>query len=339
MRHLLPALALLLAACAAPPPAAVPETAPAPARSSAAPAEPAAPAALEQAPSTLSVRHFGGMRLEGTEFLLGDVLEENASYTRHAISYRSNGLLISGILNTPKGEGPFPLIVLNHGYISPAVYTSGRGLRREQDYLARQGFAVVHPDYRGHAGSDPSPDRSGVYDAGLEYSMDSANAILALREAKLPRIHAERAAMLGHSLGGGVSLNIAAGRPDLIDALILYAPVHSDAWENFLRWRDEGEDGQATRAAMGTREENPEAWDALSSLTHLQEISVSVLLFHGTQDESVPKAWSDFLAERLRSLGKEVTYVEYEGEKHEFIPRWNDFMEKTTAFLRANLSA
>jgi hypothetical protein len=28
-------------------------------------------------------------------------------------------------------------VILNHGYIDPAIYTNGRGLKREQDYLAR----------------------------------------------------------------------------------------------------------------------------------------------------------------------------------------------------------
>jgi len=86
------------------------------------------------------------MRLSGTGLVLDAVLADNAAYTRHSIYYYSNGVKISGIMNIPKGAGPFPLLILNHGYIDPKVYTQGRGLKREQDYLARQGFAVLHTD-------------------------------------------------------------------------------------------------------------------------------------------------------------------------------------------------
>jgi len=124
---------------------------------------------LEQLPSTLSIPHFSQMRLEGKDLTLESVLDENAAYTRYAISYKSNGLTISGIMNIPKGEGPFPLLILNHGYIDRTVYVRGRGLKREQDYLAREGFAVLHTYYRGHADSDESPMTENVYDGAHEY--------------------------------------------------------------------------------------------------------------------------------------------------------------------------
>jgi len=294
--------------------------------------------ALEQVPSELSIAHFGAMRLEGTNLVLERIIAVNEAYTQHAISYRSNGLLISGILNIPKGEGPFPLVIFNHGHIPPSIYTRGRGLRREQDFLARKGFAILHTDYRGHGESDESPDARMVYDAGLEYAMDSVNAILALRDATIPGIDAERVGMLGHSLGGGVTLNILTAHPDLVDAAILYAPVHSDAWENFSRWRDMRDEGDRTRAALGTREENPSAWDALSSKTYLSNIIAPILLFHGTEDSDVPQEWSDFLSQKLYEEGKDVTYVLYQNEKHEFIPKWPDFMEQSAAFLHEHLS-
>jgi uncharacterized protein len=281
---------------------------------------------LEQLPSELSLMHFSRMRLEGTDFALGDVLARTDAYTRYAISYRSNGLLITGILNIPNGEGPYPLLIFNHGFISPAVYTQGRGLKREQDALARKGFAVLHTDYRGHAGSDESPMTQNVYDGNLEYAMDA-----------IPDVDPERVGMLGHSLGGGVTLAIATARPDLIDAAVLYAPVNANAWENFTRWRSKREEGDRTIAAFGTREENPTFWNALSPQTYLTQIDDPVLLFHGSLDRDVPKTWSDHLAEQLREAGKNITYIEYEGEGHEFVPQWPDFMEKTAAFFRQHL--
>lgn len=40
-------------------------------------------------------------------------------------------------MNIPKGDGSYPLVILNHGHIDTDIYTLGRGLKREQDYLAR----------------------------------------------------------------------------------------------------------------------------------------------------------------------------------------------------------
>ena len=88
--------------------------------------------------------------------------------------------------------------------------------------------------------------------------------------------------------GGGVSLNILTARPDIVDAVVLYAPVHADAWENFMRWRSEREEGDRTREVLGTREDNPAAWDALSSKTWIKNVEDPVLLFHGTNDKDVP---------------------------------------------------
>lgn len=276
------------------------------------------------------------MKLEGTDFTLGDVLEDNAAYTRYYVTYKSNGLLISGILNIPKGDGPFPLLLLNHGYIDPAVYTNGRGLKREQDSFARAGFAVLHSDYRGHAFSDESPDKERrMYDAGLEYSMDVINGLKAIKAAKIPKIDTEHVGMLGHSMGGGVSMNIATAYPELIDAVILYAPVNGDAWENFNRWKRERDTDDRTALVMGERVDNPAMWDALSSETYFKNIKVPVLLFQGTNDKDVPFEWSDELADDLSNLKKDITYVKYQSEGHEFATKFTDFMRRSQNFYRA----
>lgn len=280
------------------------------------------------------------MRLSGTGLSLDGKEFSNAAYTRYRIQYRSNGLTVTGVLNVPTGNGPFPLLVFNHGYIDPAIYTQGRGLKREQDFMARHGFAVLHTDYRGHAGSDksPMPEETKIYDGNLEYAMDSVNAIHAVRAAKLPAIDASRVGMLGHSMGGGVTLAILTAYPELVDAAVLYAPVHADVWENFMRWRKERPEGDRTLEVMRTREDNPAAWDALSPQAYLKNVQTPILLFQGARDIDVPKEWSDQLAEQLTALHKDITYIEYLSEGHEFATQWNDFMEKSAEFFTELLS-
>lgn len=292
---------------------------------------------LEQLPSELSIPYFSTMKLVGSDFTLGKPVSVTKLYSRYNITYRSNGLLITGILNIPSTPGSHPLLVFNHGYIDPKIYTQGRGLKREQDYMANAGFAVLHVDYRGHAGSDPSPMTAKVYDGNLEYAMDSANAIQAIRDAKLPGVDTTKVGMLGHSMGGGVTLAILTGRPNLVDAAVLYAPVNADVWQNFTRWRSKREEGDRTMEAFNTKEENPDFWNALSPATYEKNIRAPILLFQGTDDKDVPGEWSDALAQRLKDLERDVTYVEYEGEGHEFSTQWVDFMKKSAEFFHEHL--
>jgi uncharacterized protein len=50
----------------------------------------------------------------GSGFEFVKVLDDNSAYTRYQISYLSDGLRISGIMNIPKGDGSYPLVILNH---------------------------------------------------------------------------------------------------------------------------------------------------------------------------------------------------------------------------------
>jgi uncharacterized protein len=126
----------------------------------------------------------------GSDLVVGDAIGSAANYTRHPITYKANEFTISGIMNIPKGDGPFPTLVLGHGYIDTDIYTSGRGLKREQDYLANQGYIVLHTDYRNHAGSDDDPNIDSTLRLG--YTIDVIAAARALRASALPQVDTEK---------------------------------------------------------------------------------------------------------------------------------------------------
>ena len=271
-------------------------------------------------------------QFDGRDFTVGRVLADNEAYTRYYIMYRSGELAISGVMNVPRGKGPFPVLILNHGYIDPDVYTNGRGLKREQDYLARRGYVVIHPDYRNYADSGKDPDNDLKFRLG--YVEDVINAILAVQQAKLPYIDPERIGMLGHSMGGGVTISMLEVRPDLVDAVVLFAPVSADVRDNFDKWiTRRPELAEKIIQAYGRPEENPEFWDNVSPLTFLDRIRVPVQLHHGTADDSVPLAWSDRLARELSRRDKDVTSHTYPGEPHEFAASWGTVMERTVLFF------
>ena len=109
---------------------------------------------------------------------------------------------MTGVLNIPTGHGPFPAVVLAHGYIDPAIYVSGQGMTRERGYLATQGFVAFHVDYRNHAGSDDDPLAARRLRTG--YALDVINAVQALRRSPRVPVDDDRIGLFGRSMGGGV---------------------------------------------------------------------------------------------------------------------------------------
>lgn len=280
----------------------------------------------------LSIESFSKKEFSGTDFTVGEVLVRNSAYARYYITYQSGELKISGIMNVPTGEGPYPVLFLNHGYIDPAVYTNGRGLKREQDYLARQGYVVVHSDYRNHAASDDDPDADLHLRFG--YAEDVVNGVLALRAANFSYVDPERVGMLGHSMGGGVAYLIAAAQPELIDAFVLFAPVSADVRDNFEKWtRSRPEVAKKIIEKYGTPSESPAFWDGVSPITQFEKISVPVLIQHGTLDDSTPIEWSEKALAALRAAGRNAHMDTYPGEPHEFLSAWPTVMRRTTAFF------
>jgi len=278
----------------------------------------------------------------GNDLKLENILSDNQKYTRYRISYKNGDILLSGIMNIPKWEWPFPLLVLNHGYIDTRYYTNGRGLKREQNHFANNGFAVIHPDYRNHAFSDKISEQP--YDFRLGYTTDVIAAVYAVQEsnlAELESIDSSKVWMLGHSMWGWISQNISVVAPDLIDALVLYGPVSNNEYKNFEKfqmWNTQ----RSIRVKQvlsdhGSQEENPLFWDGVSSKTFFDNINAPVSIFTGTSDKDTPTQWAEDIAQDLRDRWKSVELISYTWEWHEFWPKWNDFMEQSTDFFRVHL--
>lgn len=266
-----------------------------------------------------------------------ETLAETDAYTRYAVTYRSATTTVSGVLLRPRGPGPFPGIVLNHGYIEPSVYVTGQGLAREQDALARDGFVVLHTDYRGHAGGDPAG--SLERESRLGYTRDAVNAVDALR--KLAYVDPDRMAMLGRSMGGGVTMGALVAHPGLVDAAVIYASVSSDVRDNLRRFTEPGRPAAAGELyrRFGTPQESPEFYDGLSPRTYFDRITEPVLSLHGSRDATCPPQWARDTQRAMRRAGVDSRLRFFEGEDHAFYDRWQDSMQLSIRFLRAQFRA
>jgi dipeptidyl aminopeptidase/acylaminoacyl peptidase len=270
-------------------------------------------------------------KYDGRDLRLGRVLNRTDAYTRYYVTYASGKLTISGILNVPRSPGRHPALVLNHGYIDPAVYTNGRGLQREQDYLARRGYVVLHTDYRNHAQS--SKDPQSEVNLRLGYTEDVINAVLALKAS--PYVDPQRVGLFGRSMGGGITYNVLVAQPGLVKAGVVYAPVSSNAVDNFNRW---GRPNAALAAeiirAHGDPAENPTFWRNLSAVNFFDRITEPVLIQQGLADSTCPPVWAQRTYAALREAGKEATLYTYPGEEHAFAAAWPTSMARSVAFLK-----
>ncbi|KKR51143.1 MAG: Peptidase [Candidatus Curtissbacteria bacterium GW2011_GWA1_40_16] len=79
---------------------------------------------------------------------------------------------VSGLVNFPKKDGTYPVIVMYRGYIDRETYKTGDGTRRSGEMFAQNGFITVAPDFLGYGQSDmpagnPMEERFQVYTAAI----------------------------------------------------------------------------------------------------------------------------------------------------------------------------
>jgi uncharacterized protein len=168
--------------------------------------------------------------------------------------------------------------------------------------------------YRNDPGVAPSPD--GYHHLGLtEWRDVDAAARYALDRG------ARRLVLVGISMGGAIAGRFMAESPraDRVAALVLDAPV--------LDWRETLEFnatlmGLPSLAALPLRwaidVRTDVDWAALDYESHLEDFDLPILLFHGAEDELVPKEPSEQLAEALPGR---VTYYEVPAADH--VQAWN----------------
>lgn len=291
-------------------------------------------------PDPISVQALIEKDYNGDKLKLGRVLTRTDAYTKRIVTYRSEKLTVSGVMLIPDGKGPFPVLVLNHGYIDPDTYFPGQGMPREHDYLARQGYVVFHTDYRGHASGD---DDSGVdYELRLPYAVDTINAVYAVKRSDLDFLDGDRMGWLGRSMGGNVTLNALVAQPDLVDAAVIYASTSSLAAQNWKRFYADSDDRRSVNRKIertyGLPRDNPAFWKAASPKTYFDRVSDPLLVHHGTADDTCPISWSDDIVETLEKEGKDVTFHRYKGAGHTFEGAdWQRAIERTVDFFDEHL--
>jgi uncharacterized protein len=263
----------------------------------------------------LASRAYGGGLLE-----VQSTIAASGLFTRTVVSYPSDGLLIYGFMNEPVGAGPFPVALVLHGYVAPEIYNIVAYTTRYADALARAGYLVIHPNYRNFPPSDGDASFNGDRESDFRvgYAVDVLNLMAIIRQqagqpGPLARADGSQIHLLGHSMGGGITLRVLTVDPE-VSAAVLYGAMSGDErrnYEQIVQWSN----GQVGEEVLAMDDADLER---ISPIYHLERITAPVSIHHGALDDVVPAEWSTDLCRRLRDLGKTVECYSYADQPHTF---------------------
>ncbi len=348
---------LLLAACGSPSPTfeatnIAEITATATPRPSATPAPTSTPTAVPTAtetptatptPNPLSIEWMRQQSYPGSDLTIEQELPRGSNYRQYIASYKSEGLKIYGLLTIPDGEKPatgWPAIIFNHGFIPPTIYRTTERYVAYVAAIARSGYVVFKPDYRGHGSSEG--EASGGYSTPA-YTIDVLNALASVK--RLPEVDPQRIGMWGHSMGGMVTLRSMVVSKD-IKAGVIWSGVVASYADLISKWHQPHSEPTPTSGPpearrwrnqmieqYGTPEENPDFWNSISPIAYVGDISGPLQLHHSTTDPEVPYAFSQGLDQALQTDGKTVEFYSYQGDDHNLSNSFSLAMGRTIQFF------
>jgi pimeloyl-ACP methyl ester carboxylesterase len=239
---------------------------------------------------------------------------EDYPFTSH------DGLRCSARLYLPNEslgfEGPRPLVYYVHG--------GPQGQERPDfawfsmpliQFLTLNGFAVFVPNVRGSTGYGLSYTKRVDRDWGGEDRLDHVHAMTEILP-KDDRVDTSRAAVVGRSYGGYMTLTLAARHPELWKAscdmfgpydLFTFLERIPATWKPYFH------------IALGHPEKDVEFLTERSPKTYIDQIAAPMLVIQGKNDPRVIEQESADVVAGLQAKGKDVEYLMFENEGHDVI--------------------
>lgn len=266
-------------------------------------------------------------------------LAETDEYVSYLINFRfkpdfENEKNVSGQINIPAGDGPFPIVIMLRGYVNQKLYKTGDGTRNAAKYFAENGFITISPDFLGYGKSDSEAENI------FETRFQTYTTTLALFETikKDFSFAWDRKNILiwGHSNGGQIALTLLEITGGVYPTS-LWAPVSKPFPYSILYYTDESDDhGKLIRNELSKFEETYDV--ELYSLTnYFDKIKAPLQIHQGTNDDAVPIEWTDQLTSTLKTKGKNVEYFKHFGADHNLRPYWDKVVAKDLEFFKKYL--
>ena len=132
------------------------------------------------------------------------------------ITIENDGRAVPTTVVVPDGEGPFPVVVMNHGHGGGRQENGGFG--KIADALAKEGILTIRMDFPG-SGDSKEPFTEGY----LSNMISDSNASLDYVLENYPA-DPDRLGIFGYSMGGRIALTIAGSVDNPYRAVALLAP-------------------------------------------------------------------------------------------------------------------
>jgi dipeptidyl aminopeptidase/acylaminoacyl peptidase len=303
---------------------------------------PAAPA--QETLPALAIDAMRQREYPGSDLIIEQTLAPGSNYHQYVASYQSDGLKINALLTVPNGAKPaggWPVIIFNHGYIPPTVYRTTERYVAYVDALARNGYIVFKPDYRGFGSSQGKPV-SAYY--APDDTVDVLNAVTTMQ--RYASADPNRIGMWGHSMGGNITLRALVIDPR-IKVAVIWAGVTATYYDMLYNWHPPAADRpppsfaggarQKYLATYGTPDQNKAFWDSISPMAYLADITAPIQIHHGTGDVEVPLQFSQTLASDLRAASKPVELYTYPGADHNISQGFSQAMARSVTFFDHSL--
>lgn len=242
---------------------------------------------------------------------------EDANFSEREVMVGEGERALPGTLDMPKGDGPFPAVVLVHG---SGAHDRDETIGPNKPFLdiarglAAQGVAVLRYEKRSHV--RPQDFASGNFGVDDETTNDAVLAVETLRQTA--GIDPKRVFVLGHSQGGMMAPRIAAVSGHVAGLVLLAAPSRSlldivieqnrrmavlddgktsdaerDAIAKLIEQvritRDAATD-PATKTVMGQPAGYWRSIDAVDAVAEAQSVALPMLVLQGARDIQVVDA-------------------------------------------------
>jgi dipeptidyl aminopeptidase/acylaminoacyl peptidase len=221
-----------------------------------------------------------------------------------------DGTAIEGILCTPAGDGPFPLVLHVHGGPVGAYQRSWTIRDHAVPLLVSRGYAVLHPNPRGSSGRGREFAAAVVGDMGGADTYDYLAGIDAMIERGIA--DPERIGTMGVSYGGFMSAWLVT-QDQRFKAAVAGSPVTE--WYSFTftsnipgwgLWFLDNADPEETGNQVHTR----------SPVMHASKATTPTLLTAGANDRCTPAGQAREFYQALTGRGIDSELVIYPGEGH-----------------------
>ena len=296
-----------------------------------------------------TIENLSKISVAPSEIQIGKVIKDNPNFTSYEFTFSfdpkfANGpeKTVSGLINIPKGDGAFPVIVMFRGYVDQTKYFIGEGTQHAAEIFAKNGYITIAPDFLGYG--DSSQESFDTFESRFQTyttAMETLKSVEALKEAPL-KVGSNTIKTDGnifiwaHSNGGQIALTTLE-ITGVTYPTVLWAPVSKPFPYSILYYLDESPD--SGKYIITHLADFMADYDVTKySLTnYIGNIKAEIQLNQGTNDDAVPFTWSDALDKEFKDATVSASLIKYPGADHNMQPTWSVTVANNLKFFNDHL--